>query len=276
MPFVRANNCDFHYEDHDFTDPWKPRETVFMQPHLCSDTEDYRAWVPTLSRHYRVIRVDRRGLGQSSVPPLGYEYTLQNQAEDMLALLDALGLDRVHYVGTSGSGVMGLYLAAHHPQRMLSLTAVSTPITPPAAVKARFLREGYADAASAVMGLGTWLFYHTAEPLYTSRIPLLNEYFKARLATRPAHVVASHYRMVTRADFNAARLLPQLTVPTLLISSEHSFFTSEEQRNMVRSMARGEMHVIPGSDSPNPTLDRPDECARAALEFMQGNPRGKG
>jgi pimeloyl-ACP methyl ester carboxylesterase len=267
MPTIQiSGGCEIYYEDQDFADSWVPHDTVLMQPHLSGDADEYRAWVPTLSRHYRVIRVDRRGLGRSGIPPLDYEFTLDKISADTVEILDSLYLGRVHYIGTSGSGIMGIHFAAHHPDRLLSLTAIGTPSRIPVQVKTRFLREGFTDAASAVTALGTWLYYHTAPPLYTSKIPLFNDWFTERLSRIPAHVLASLYRMA--GGFDVTDLLPKISVPTLLISAAEGQFAQAEQEKMAAAITQCERYIVKGA-SGNIAWDNPDECARATLAFLQ-------
>lgn len=70
------------------------------------------AQVRDLVRRFRVIRYDTRGHGNSPVA-LG-PYTIDDLVNDVLALLDHLGLRRVHFVGLSLGGMTGLRLAARH------------------------------------------------------------------------------------------------------------------------------------------------------------------
>lgn len=63
-----ANGQRTHYISDDFTDPWRPRETVLIQHGFCRTAAHWYHWVPALSREYRVIRRDLRGHGLSSYP----------------------------------------------------------------------------------------------------------------------------------------------------------------------------------------------------------------
>lgn len=74
-----------------------------------------------------VIRYDQRDTGRSTAFPVGEPgYGLRDLAADAVALLDALGVDRAHVVGRSMSGGVALVLAVDHPDRVCSLTLVST------------------------------------------------------------------------------------------------------------------------------------------------------
>lgn len=89
MPFARiADDLEMYYEVDDFTDPWKQPETVVLHHGNCKSTRFWYRWVPILARRYRVVRLDARGLGRSTVPPPGYQWSLQGLARDLELFLD--------------------------------------------------------------------------------------------------------------------------------------------------------------------------------------------
>lgn len=88
---------------------------------------DFSMWDPQmaeLQRHFRILRYDTRGHGQSSVTP--GDYTIEQLGRDVLALLDSLGLDRVHFCGLSMGGMIGMWLAMHAPNRLDHLVLCNT------------------------------------------------------------------------------------------------------------------------------------------------------
>jgi pimeloyl-ACP methyl ester carboxylesterase len=72
---------------------------------------------------YRVIRLDNRDVGHSSKLE-GVEYSLSDMADDVVAVLDAEGIDRAHVLGVSMGGMIVQRLAIHHPDRLLTMTSV--------------------------------------------------------------------------------------------------------------------------------------------------------
>ncbi len=74
---------------------------------------------------YRVLRYDTRGHGQSDSAP--GPYSLPQLATDVIDLIDALSIDRMHFVGVSMGGMIGQTLALHHPDRLLTLTLANSP-----------------------------------------------------------------------------------------------------------------------------------------------------
>jgi len=76
----------------------------------------WRAVIPRLAERHRVLCPDLRGFGWSGAPPSGYEK--ESLATDVLCLLDALGLERVHLAGHDWGGVVGMLLCLRAPERV--------------------------------------------------------------------------------------------------------------------------------------------------------------
>src|ERR1700687_1966950 len=88
---------------------------------------NYCMWdpqVPEIRKKLRVLRYDTRGHGQSSVTP--GPYSIELLAKDVIALLDALDLDRVHFCGLSMGGMIGMWLGVNAPGRLSKLVLCNT------------------------------------------------------------------------------------------------------------------------------------------------------
>ena len=66
-----GDGAELFYTVDDFTDPWTQPETVVLHHGMAKNHKLWYAWVPILAQHYRVVRFDMRGMGQSSVPAPG-------------------------------------------------------------------------------------------------------------------------------------------------------------------------------------------------------------
>jgi pimeloyl-ACP methyl ester carboxylesterase len=84
-------------------------------------------WPELANAGFRPVLLDQRGYSPGARPDGPEAYVLTEAATDVLALLDELGADRAHVVGHDWGGAIGWHLAATAPERLLSLTSVSTP-----------------------------------------------------------------------------------------------------------------------------------------------------
>ena len=92
----------------------------------------WKAQIPFLARHYRVITSDHLGSGKSSRPEGLEFYTWDREVSDAIAVMDATGTDKAVAIGCSNGGNLALLLAAHHPQRMLGIIPIgaAAPVGP--------------------------------------------------------------------------------------------------------------------------------------------------
>ena len=100
---------------------------------------------------YRVLRMDTRGHGAS--PAASAPYTVEMLADDVIGLLDALSVQRVHFVGLSLGGMIGQALGARHGNRLLSLAICdSASETPAPALWDQRIETARRDGIAALAG----------------------------------------------------------------------------------------------------------------------------
>ncbi|GIF70282.1 3-oxoadipate enol-lactonase [Asanoa ishikariensis] len=171
-------------------------------------------WAPQMSAlrdQFRVVTFDHRGHGGSPVPP--GPYTLADLGQDVLALLDHLGLARVHYAGLSLGGMVGMWLAAHAPERVDRLALLCTAAHLPPATgwheRAATVRAaGMSAVADAVVA--RW-FTPGARPSDVAA------FTKALVAIDPEGY-AGCCEAIAAMDLRP--VLPRITAPTLVVAGE--------------------------------------------------------
>ncbi|MFF0658969.1 MULTISPECIES: 3-oxoadipate enol-lactonase [Micromonospora] len=172
----------------------------------------WEAQLSALATRFRVIRYDHLGHGRSAVPPGAY--TIDLLGREVLALLDDLDVRRAHYAGLSLGGMVGMWLAAHAPERVdrLALLCTSASLGPPegwrqraATVRAHGL-EAIADAVVA-----RWF-----TPAFAESRPAVVAEHRTMLTATPAAGYASCCEAVATMDLSAD--LAQISAPTLVIA----------------------------------------------------------
>src|SRR4029434_5134762 len=128
MPTLRIPpDLEMHYAVHDYTDPWRKPDTIRRLHGNAESSLSWYAWVPTLARHYRIVRPDMRGFGASTPMPRDFPWTLDLIIDDFCRLMDTLGVERFHLIGAKIGGTIARAFAARRPERVRTLTVVGTP-----------------------------------------------------------------------------------------------------------------------------------------------------
>ncbi len=269
MPtFPRSKYLTLSYEFDDFTDPWENRPFLLLQHGNGRNARFWYRWVPLLARTFRIIRPDMRGLGQSTGKlDLEQDIHLEALIGDQLAVLDHAGADRVHFCGESMGGILGLALAAQHPQRVQTLTLVSTPVFIEEQMKARYaLGHGSRTEAMEKMGIREWV----AATTRVTRLPaeaepgLFNWYVDEFAKGDPAVQVAMSH-LVNGA--NAASFLPLVKQPVLGLYPTAGQITSSAQEALLKEkLPQLEMLHLPTGYHMVQLL-YPELCTKALAAF---------
>jgi 3-oxoadipate enol-lactonase len=123
---IKANEIQMNYE----LSGKKGAQVVVLSHSLNSSLLMWNPQMDALNPYFQVLRYDVRGHGASDAP--SEAYTLELLGEDVIKLLDALGMDRVHFVGLSLGGMIGQYLALNDSHRLKSLALCDTAAVVPA------------------------------------------------------------------------------------------------------------------------------------------------
>src|ERR1700738_145346 len=126
--FTTSDGLELAYYVDDNADPWADAPALLMLHAAMGNAQRFYAWVPMLSRHYRVVRLDLRRHGHSATPAPYSAFDMDRLVKDTLELMDLLGCRSAHVVGNSAGGYIGQNLAMDHPERVKSLILFgSTP-----------------------------------------------------------------------------------------------------------------------------------------------------
>ncbi|MFW0795766.1 3-oxoadipate enol-lactonase [Gordonia sp. CPCC 205515] len=186
----------------------------------------HRMWdaqLAAFSERFRVVRYDTRGHGESPVPQ--GPYTIDDLADDVIALLDRLGIEKAHIVGLSLGGATAQRLAIRNPDRVRNVGVLCTAAQfPPASAwtdRAATVRaEGTGAVAEAVVQ--RWF---TAE--YLEQNPESRKYHEDMVASTPAEGYASCCEVLAEMDLRAD--LGSIGAPVLAIAGTDDPATPPER-----------------------------------------------
>lgn len=227
--------------------------------------DDHRLWrkvVPELSMRNRVILYDVRGHGQSTLGSA--DGSLQQLGDDLLALMDAIGVERASLAGFSLGGTIVMRAAIDQPERVESLFPVATSSRVGSAA-AQWYRERaeHSGDLRAVIDQDTVDAYHISP----------GELEDGLLLRRQSTTDPAGYRNAARAmaGLNAAPMDPELgriRAPSLVISSDLDQYCPPRAGEIIRAGIRGAvMAVINGSGHMVPA-EKPADLGLLIQSFL--------
>ncbi|MGH3563312.1 MAG: alpha/beta fold hydrolase, partial [Mycobacterium sp.] len=169
------------------------------------DSRIWKAQVPFLARHYRVVTFDGRGNGQSGRPGGAHAFTDREFTADALAVLDATATDRAVLVGYSCGAAWAVHVAAAYPQRVQGVFAIAPVCGLPAARLERELR--WLELTERPLG---WRKYSRHHWLHGG-LDDFREFFFAEMFTEPHSTKQIEDMLLWSADVDAQTLVDSTT-----------------------------------------------------------------
>src|SRR6267143_5526922 len=158
MPTIPLpEGLSLHCAVDDYLWPGEAPTPVLMMHGFARNGTFWNRWVPPIAGSRRIYRPDLLGCGPSDVPAEGYRFTTAKIEAEILAVLDTLSLSRVHWVGESSGGIIGLLLAAAYPERIASLVLCNTPTRISDEIRGIYALDQESTAAAIrTHGTGEW------------------------------------------------------------------------------------------------------------------------
>lgn len=255
----------------DFSDGWTTAPTVLMLHGIAESAEAFNGWVPHLARRCRVIRVDLRGYGQSSVVGEHETLTLSGFADDIAALVENLRLDRVHLVGTKLGAQVALELAQCQPAWLASMTLAGVLISPGGAL-GKWVQH-WIDLVDT-QGVEGWARATMPGRMGSALSAPASDWWARYMGRAPAATVKACFRMLPRLAEPAR--LEQIRCPAqVIVAVDPGQPDQSSQRQPVAEVQRWQSR-IPGStlvelpaDSYHVAATHPDACAVIARAFIE-------
>lgn len=255
---ITANGIRQHCLDYGGDDP-----ALLIVPGITMPAATVEFLALRLAARHRVISLDPRGRGLSEQPETGYALT--SYADDVAALIEALGLQRPTVLGHSMGARIAAALAVHHPQAAGAVILADPPLTGPGRPPYPVPIDPYLDSLRKAKAGATADDMRPAFPTWSDEHLTLRAQW---LGTCSEKAVIETYERFHTEDLHA--LLPQIQVPVLFIHGTESLVVPADSLPELRSLLPGARfaaveragHMIP--------WDNLDDFVEVVLDFTGG------
>ena len=218
--------------------------------------------VPAFADRYRVLRYDKRGHGRSSVVP--GPYSIAQLADDAAGLMDALQIEKAHFMGLSIGGMIGQQLGARYPERMhsLSLCNTASEMPPRSLWEDRFQIARTQGLAGLVDGT-------------------ISRWFTAPFIERAPHDIEKVRQMILGTnvegyigcgsavrDMAQSTMLLKIKTPTLVLSGRHDPACTVDQGIVLNRLIDGSRMVIIEDAAHLSNIEQPTQFNQAVRAFI--------
>lgn len=241
---------------------------IFIHGHSF-DHSEWEPQFPEFAKKFRTITYDCRGYGRSSVPVEGHEFL---HAEDLVKLMDKLGIEKAHFVGLSMGGFIINDMLALHRDRILSATIASSDVFPVPGPDQPWTEEGIAkrrDEIEAMKARGTmnqkwdWLaglMSKGGSHLQEIRRPLWDLIYKWD-QWQPLHVEP---RLVLGNSVVEKLKNQEITVPIMILTGE---VEKDRPSKLLECLPTAKRVIIPDAGHVS-NLENPEAFTKLVMQFI--------
>lgn len=263
MAFAHINGIDMYYEIHGEGTP------LVCVSGFSADHTAWREVVPLLSDDYQVIVFDNRGVGQSDAPDT--PYSMEQFANDTVALCQHLNLEQAHFVGNSMGGMILQQLGKDHSSRVLSLCIANT-VLKRNSVFSNFLDAHYdlvvsgADTKGLLRQFMCWLVAYD----FLNQPGKLDEMVNLALSN-PHPFTLQGYRNQLHAlkQFDATSWASDIQSPTMVMAGDQDIIFLAESVKAVADAIAGSIYLEFKNCGHLPMLEKPQALVNAIKNFHQ-------
>ena len=259
--FLKIGDGSLAYDDSGGSGP-----LVICAPGLGDVRRQYRFLAPALERAgYRVVTMDLRGMGESSVE--WPDYSAAAVGSDIVALIDHLGARRAFVIGNSMAAASAVWAAAQVPDRMGGIVLIDPFVrdVPTSWATAALLKVAFVRP----WGIAAWSAYYGS--LYPTSKPADFDEYRAALRqnlSEPGRLDALHAQLdASKADCEAR--IPEVKAPVLVVmgTRDPDFSDPAAEASLVAKRLHGQVIMIDGAGH-YPHAEMLDQTAPAIIKFL--------
>jgi len=264
MPTIKANGMSMYYEQQGVGDP------LVLIPYLAADNACYAFQVAEYAKHFTCITLDLRGTGLSDKPD--QPYTTETLADDVAALVAALGIQKAHIAGLSLGAAISLWMAAKYPEMVKSVGVHAGWDKSDAYLKSVVEHlQVTAKAMGSVpeMVINALLPWCLTPDLYVTK-PECLQGLKDFVRSRPAQGLAQFVLQSTAViGHDVSPHLNAITAPTLLTVGQFDQLTSTRYANRMKANIRNSELIVWEGCSHASLYERVEDFNTRTIAFMR-------
>ena len=237
---------------------------VMLSHSLASSLVMWQPQLDSLESSFKVLRYDTRGHGDSDAPE--GKYSLDLLATDAVALIDALGIDAVHFVGLSMGGMIGQNLALDHGKRLKSLALCDTAAAMPDEVQPIWEQRIAAAREKGLQGQVDETLERWFTPEYLSKNPPQVEMIRRQILATPVAGYIGCSEAIRGLD-NLDRL-SGINIATLIIVGEEDPGTPVSAAEAMQKRIGGSKMVVLPTARHLSNIEQSEGFNKALLDFL--------
>ena len=263
MPYLELDkDLKTYYEIYDFTNPWEKSETIFFVHGFTENLTAWNAWIPHLSRKYRLVLFDIRGFGKSSPINADFPLTTDLLTDDMAMLVNRIAGESVHIISGKSGAISAMRLAASKPELVKSLVLACPPINAPGSAEWLPYMEEH--------GIRSWAKKTMLARLGHNASPESIEWWSDMMGATEISTAKSYLRWVvtTKPWLD----LERIKCPTIIIATQFSDKTNSAagltpEFEIKKKLPQAKFFTL-DKDCYHAAASDPDICAAKTLEFL--------
>ena len=258
---INVNGININYQiDGPESAPW-----VTLSNSLGTTHRMWDAQIEALTEHYRVLRYDKRGHGETDVPEGPYSFELL--ADDVLALLEALNITQTHFIGLSMGGMTGMTMGVENPSVLRTLVLCDTSSENPLGGAAQWQERIDAIRAGGSMeALVESTLQRFLTPETVSTRPEAADAVRDMVRTTPMQGYIACCQAI--AKLNLTSRLPQINIPTLVVVGAEDPATTVTMAETIHQHISGsELEVLQNAAHLS-NIDQTDAFNKTVLDFL--------
>jgi 3-oxoadipate enol-lactonase len=236
---------------------------VVLSNSLGSTHRMWDAQLAGLEQRFRVVRYDTRGHGDSPVPD--GPYSIDDLADDLLALLDRLGVARARLVGLSLGGMTVMHVAGRNPERVERIALLCTGAQLPLADA--WLERAATVRAHGSQAVATAVVERWFTAAYLDAHPGERDAHERMIATTPAEGYAGCCEAIAKLDLRES--LPTITAPTLAIAGADDPATPPAELEKIAARIPGARLLIVPRAAHLANAEQPGIITAALIEHLE-------